>query len=86
MLLSKNVIQSRITDKSLDILEQICHIARLVPRKYPSGKDEIADALNYSHGTIQNFLFCEELKTTTKCKRFVSVREKLLLRYWLCVH
>jgi len=78
VLLSNNVIQSRIIDLCLHILKQAIAHMKANPLTISLLLDETTDfskcsqliaLVRYVHdGTIKNFLFCEELKTITKAK------------------
>ena len=79
MPLWNNVIKSQIDDLSLDILEQVISHIKACPLNISIQLGETTDVSNcsqlialarYFHdGAIkENFIFCEELKTTTKAK------------------
>ena len=93
MPLSNNVIKSRIDDLSLDILEQVISHMKASPLKISLQLDETTDVSNcsqlialarYVHdGAIKNFLFCEELKTTTKAKDVFQFVKDFFAKYEL---
>ena len=77
--LSNNVIQSRISDLSSDILDQVIADIKASPLKISLQLDETTDVENcsqlialvrYVHdgAIMEDFLFCEDLKRTTKAK------------------
>ena len=77
--LSNNVIQSRISDLSSDILDQVIADIKASPLKISLQLDETTDVENcsklialvrYVHdgAIMEDFLFCEDLKRTTKGK------------------
>ena len=77
--LSNNVILSRISDLSSDILDQVIADIKASPLKTFLQLDETTDVENCSQlialvryvcdaATIEEFLFCEDLKSTIKGK------------------
>ena len=87
VLLSNNVIHNRISDLSEDILDQVISDVRSSSQKISLQLDESTHVSNCSQlialvryvndcTVKEDFLFCEDLKTTTKGKdvfQFVNI-------------
>lgn len=90
--LSNNIIQSRINDMSLDILDQVVNDIRTSPLKISLQLDETTDVTNcsqlivfvrYIHngGIMEDFLFCEDLETTTRGKDVFQYVKNFFIKY-----
>ena len=94
MSLSNNVIQSRISEISSDILDQVIADIRASPLKISLQLDETTDVENCSqlialvkyvqYGVImEDFLFCEDLKRTTKGKDIFQCAKNFFVKHEL---
>ncbi|KAF2356022.1 hypothetical protein FHG87_013220 [Trinorchestia longiramus] len=94
--LSNNVIQSRIADLSLDILEQVISRMKASYLKISLQFDETTDISNcsqfialvwYVHDNIieEDFLFSEELKTTTNEKDIFQLVKNFFAKHKLSI-
>ena len=91
VLLSNSIIQSRIQDLSLDVFDQVIAEIKSSSLKISLQLDESTDVENcsqlivlvrYVHdGSIkEDFLFCEDLKRTTKAKEIFQCVKKFFCK------